>query len=44
MPPLHTLPPSQITLSKRIWMLVLRGYLVVAVGMVVVRVVQLFIG
>ena len=44
MPPLHTLPPSQITLSKRIWMLVLRGYLVVAVGMVVVRVVQLSIG
>lgn len=44
MPPLHTLPPSQITLSTRIWMLILRGYLVVAVGMVLVRVVQLAIG
>ncbi len=44
MPPLHTLAPSQLTLSKRIWMLVLRGYLVVAVGMVLVRVVQLAIG
>lgn len=44
MPPLHTLPPSRLTVSKRIWMLVLRAYLVVAVGMVVVRVVQLAIG
>jgi NRAMP (natural resistance-associated macrophage protein)-like metal ion transporter len=44
MPPLHALPPSQLTLSKRIWMLVLRGYLLVAVGMVVVRVVQLATG
>ena len=44
MPPLHTLSPAQLTLSKRIWMLVLRGYLVVAVGMVLVRVVQLAIG
>jgi NRAMP (natural resistance-associated macrophage protein)-like metal ion transporter len=41
MPPLATLEPARLTLSQQIWMLVLRGYLVVAVGMVVVRVVQL---
>ena len=44
MPPLHTLAPSQLTLSKRVWMLVLRGYLVVAVGMVLIRIVQLATG
>ena len=44
MPPLGTLAPAQFTLPKRVWMLVLRGYLLVAVGMVLVRVVQLAIG
>jgi len=41
MPPLDTLAPVQLTPDKKLWMLVLRGYLVVAAGMVVVRVVQL---
>ncbi len=41
MPPLDMLEPSRMTLSKRVWMSVLRGYLVLAVGMVVVRIVQL---
>jgi NRAMP (natural resistance-associated macrophage protein)-like metal ion transporter len=41
MPPLHALPPPNLTLTKRIWMGVLRGYLVVAVGLVVVKVVQM---
>jgi hypothetical protein len=30
-----------MTLSRRIWMGALRGYLVVAVGLVIVKVVQL---
>jgi len=41
MPPLDQLPPSNLTLTKRIWMGVLRGYLIVAVGLVVVKVVQM---
>ncbi len=41
MPPLDTLEPAQMSFSKRVWMTVLRGYLVLAVGMVVVRIVQL---
>ncbi|MFS8047584.1 NRAMP family divalent metal transporter [Rhizobium sp. BR 314] len=41
MPPLSALEPIQFSLSRRVWMIVLRGYLVVAVGMVLVRVVQL---
>jgi NRAMP (natural resistance-associated macrophage protein)-like metal ion transporter len=41
MPPLHELPPPNLTLTKRIWMGVLRGYLIVAVGLVVVKVVQM---
>jgi hypothetical protein len=41
MPPLDTLPPPNLSLTKRIWMGVLRGYLVVAVGLVVVKVVQM---
>ena len=40
MPSLDQLPPAQLTLSNRIWMGVLRGYLVVAVALVVVKVVQ----
>ena len=40
MPPLEQLPSAQLTLSNRIWMGVLRGYLVVAVALVVVKVVQ----
>ena len=41
MPPLEELPAPQLTLSKRIWMGVLRGYLIVAVALVVVKVVQM---
>ena len=41
MPPLSALEPIQLSLSRRVWMAVLRGYLVVAVGMVLVRVIQL---
>ena len=41
MPPLQQLAPSKITGATRVWMLVLRGYLLVAVGMVVFRLVQL---
>ena len=44
MPPLASLTPARLTLSKRVWMLVLRAYLVIAVGMVVARVVQIALG
>jgi hypothetical protein len=41
MPPLDELPPPKLTLSTRVWMASLRVYLVIAVGLVVVKVVQL---
>ncbi|NML31454.1 NRAMP family divalent metal transporter [Paraburkholderia antibiotica] len=41
MPPLDELPPPQLTLAKRIWMGVLRGYLLLAIGLVIVKVVQM---
>jgi len=41
MPPLDQLPPAHMTPLTRIWMVVLRGYLVVAGGLVLVRIVQL---
>jgi Mn2+/Fe2+ NRAMP family transporter len=41
MPPLQELGPNRITGATRVWMLVLRGYLLVAVGMVLFRLVQL---
>ncbi|MFL9910821.1 NRAMP family divalent metal transporter [Paraburkholderia sp. RL17-337-BIB-A] len=41
MPPLEELPTQQLTLSKRVWMGVLRGYLIVAVALVIVKVVQM---
>ncbi|HVY16635.1 MAG TPA: NRAMP family divalent metal transporter [Rhodopila sp.] len=40
MPPLETLPPPAITRSTRVWLSVLRVYLVVAVAMVVFKVFQ----
>jgi Mn2+/Fe2+ NRAMP family transporter len=40
MPPLETLPPLQLSWLNRFWMIVLRGYLIVAVVLVVVRVLQ----
>ncbi len=41
MPPLPQLAPARLTGATRVWMIVLRGYLIVAVGMVVFRLVQL---
>jgi hypothetical protein len=41
MPPLGELPPPNLTLSTRVWMGALRGYLVIAVGLVIFKVVQL---
>ncbi len=41
MPPLDELPPPRLTFATRLWMGALRGYLVVAVGLVIVKVVQL---
>ncbi|MEX3786394.1 NRAMP family divalent metal transporter [Paraburkholderia sp. BR14374] len=44
MPPLEDLQaPQHLTLSTRVWMGVLRTYLVVAVGLVIVKVVQMAI-
>ncbi|MDP9089732.1 MAG: divalent metal cation transporter [Pseudomonadota bacterium] len=40
MPPLKNLPPLELSKMNRFWMVVLRGYLIVAVVLVVVRVVQ----
>jgi Mn2+/Fe2+ NRAMP family transporter len=41
MPPLDELPPPNLTLDKRVWMGVLLGYLLVAVALVIVKVVQM---
>ncbi|MBV9407404.1 MAG: divalent metal cation transporter, partial [Candidatus Eremiobacteraeota bacterium] len=41
MPPLAQLPPAALTLQSRVWLVVLRAYLVLAVGLVVFRVVQI---
>ncbi|WP_269505817.1 NRAMP family divalent metal transporter [Burkholderia sp. IMCC1007] len=43
MPPLDTLEPQKMTVSTRVWMTVLRGYLVIAVGLVIVKVVQMML-
>jgi Mn2+/Fe2+ NRAMP family transporter len=39
-PPLESLQPLRLTPARRLWMLILRGYLVIAVIMVIVRVAQ----
>jgi Mn2+/Fe2+ NRAMP family transporter len=44
MPPLDDLPPARLTLLNRIWLIVLRAYLVVAAGLVLVRIVLLALG
>jgi len=44
MPPLETLPAPRVSLGQRIWMGVLRGYLVAAVILVAVKVIQVAIG
>jgi len=41
MPPLDQLPPARLSPLSRIWMIVLRFYLVVAAGLVLLRIVQL---
>ena len=41
MPPLTSLPKARLTSINRFWLVVLRGYLVVAVGLVVFRVAQI---
>lgn len=41
MPPLDELPAPRLTFATRLWMGALRGYLVVAVGLVIVKVVQM---
>ena len=44
MPPLHELPPAKLTLQHRLWLIVLRAYLVIAAGLVLVRIVLLALG
>lgn len=44
MPPLAELEPARLSMLERVWMAVLRGYLVVAGGLVLVRIVQLAAG
>jgi Mn2+/Fe2+ NRAMP family transporter len=41
MPALHRLPPAQLTALSQTWLIVLRGYLLVAAGLVLVRIAQL---
>jgi Mn2+/Fe2+ NRAMP family transporter len=41
MPPLDTLPAPRLSFSTRVWMGALRGYLAIAVGLVIVKVVQM---
>ena len=41
MPAIDTLPAARLSLSSRMWMLVLRGYLVVAAGLLIVKLVIL---
>ena len=44
MPPLDSLPPAKLSLAARTWMGALRLYLVVAGGLVLIRIVMLAIG
>jgi len=44
MPPLEELPPAKLSAAAKIWMGVLRLYLVVAGGLVLIRIVSLAIG
>jgi Mn2+/Fe2+ NRAMP family transporter len=41
MPPLNQLPPARLTVLDRTWLVVLRGYLVIAGGLMIVRMVLL---
>jgi len=44
MPPLAQLPPRQLTALNRVWLLVLRAYLIVAAGLVLCRIFTLALG
>jgi hypothetical protein len=41
MPPLDQLPAARLSAISRIWMIVLRGYLIIAAGLVLFRIFQL---
>jgi hypothetical protein len=41
MPPLQALPPARLSTLSRIWMIVLRVYLILAGGLVLVRIIML---
>jgi Mn2+/Fe2+ NRAMP family transporter len=41
MPPLDQLRPARLSAISRIWMIVLRGYLIIAAGLVLLRIFQL---
>jgi hypothetical protein len=41
MPPLEELPPRPLAMLNKVWLLVLRAYLIVAAGLVNVRIVTL---
>lgn len=41
MPPVDDLPPARLTPLARIWMIALRGYLIVAGGLVLLRIIEL---
>ncbi len=43
MPPLNQLPPARLTVLDRTWLIVLRGYLVIAGGLMIVRMVLLVV-
>ena len=43
MAPLDQLPPARLTVLDRTWLIVLRGYLVIAAGLVLVRIVLLVV-
>ncbi|HKB54117.1 MAG TPA: NRAMP family divalent metal transporter [Ramlibacter sp.] len=44
MPPLDQLPPARLSPAHRVWMGVLRAYLVIAAGMLVVKIVHTMLG
>jgi Mn2+/Fe2+ NRAMP family transporter len=43
-PPLDELPPRLLSTGERTWLLVLRGYLLLAAGLVLVRIIMLAVG
>jgi NRAMP (natural resistance-associated macrophage protein)-like metal ion transporter len=41
MPPLNQLPPARLTLMNRVWMVVLRAYLAIAAGLLLLKLFQM---